>query len=105
MKTAQDAPLESDERFNLVTLSVKNWSNQMRLETRNNLYVSFRSVAERINNAHASLELFNEEIAQLDMRGIDPLLELIWECVHHARTDTGELVAFLRDYLAKGEIS
>lgn len=99
IRTAQLAPLDTNERFNLVILSVKNWSNQMRLQAHNNLYAYFHYVAEWINIAHASPEFSKEETERLNMRGIDPLLELIWECVQEARTDLSEVLAFLHDRL------
>lgn len=99
IKTAQLAPLDTNERFRLVILSVKNWSTTMRQRTRNTLYMYFHYVANWIDNAHESIEISVEEKAQLDMRGIDPLLELIWDCVQEARGDMGEVLLFLHEYL------
>ena len=99
IKTAQDAPLDTNERFRLVILTVKVWSNTQRQETHNHLYQYFHSVANWMDNAHASIELSAEETAMLNRCGIDPLLELIWECVQNARGDMGEVLMFLHEFL------
>jgi hypothetical protein len=99
IKTAQLAPLDTNERLKLVTLSVMNWATTQKQQTGNNLYISFRSVANWIAVAQVSVLLPQEEEAQLCMRGIDPLLELIWDCTQEARGDMKEVLTFLHSHL------